>query len=79
MARLTAAKRNALPSKDFAGPGRSFPVQDKAHAIAAKGRATQAVKAGRMTKSTEAKIDQAADDKLYSGGESPGDKHWSGR
>lgn len=41
MAKLTTAARNALPAADFAGPGRSYPIQDKAHAIAAKGRATQ--------------------------------------
>lgn len=32
MARLNAAARKALPSGDFAGPGRSFPMEDKAHA-----------------------------------------------
>lgn len=41
MARLTAAKRRALPRSDYAvpskapGPG-SFPIPDRAHAIAAK-------------------------------------------
>jgi len=35
MAKLTASKRKALPSKVFAGPNRSFPIQDKAHAKAA--------------------------------------------
>jgi len=29
---LDAAKRNALPGKDFAGPDRSFPVNDMSHA-----------------------------------------------
>lgn len=37
MARLTAGQRKALPSKDFAGPKRSFPIPDKAHAKAALG------------------------------------------
>lgn len=32
MAKLTAAQRKKLPSKDFAGPGRSFPMNDKTHA-----------------------------------------------
>ena len=36
MARLTAAQRKALPASDFAGPNRSFPINDKAHAKAAK-------------------------------------------
>ena len=35
MARLTAAQRKKLPSSSFAGPGRSFPMNDKAHAKAA--------------------------------------------
>lgn len=38
MAKLTAKKRNALPSSAFAGPDRSFPVQDKSHAANAKAR-----------------------------------------
>lgn len=32
MAKLTAKKRNALPSSTFAGPGRSFPINDPSHA-----------------------------------------------
>jgi hypothetical protein len=35
MARLTAAKRNALPDSAFAGPNRTFPVPDTSHAKAA--------------------------------------------
>ncbi len=35
MARLTAAQRNALPDSDFAGPNRTFPINDAAHARAA--------------------------------------------
>jgi hypothetical protein len=64
MAKLTAKARNALPTKDFAGPGRSYPVEDAAHAVNAKARASQAVKAGRMSKSQEAKIDAKANKKL---------------
>jgi hypothetical protein len=32
MAKLTSARRNALPTKEFAGPHRSFPIPDKSHA-----------------------------------------------
>jgi hypothetical protein len=32
MSKLNAKARNALPAKDFAGPGRSFPIEDKSHA-----------------------------------------------
>lgn len=35
MARLTAAERRALPDSDFAGPGRTFPIEDKSHARSA--------------------------------------------
>lgn len=35
MARLTTKQRNALPSSAFAGPGRSDPINDAAHARAA--------------------------------------------
>lgn len=35
MARLTAAERKALPDSAFAGPNRSFPTTDEAHAKAA--------------------------------------------
>lgn len=59
--KLTAKSRKALPSKDFAGPDRSYPVQDKSHAANAKARASQAVNAGRMSKSTESRIDSKAD------------------
>ena len=41
MAKLTAKKRNALPDSAFAGPGRSFPVQDASHARNALARASQ--------------------------------------
>lgn len=41
MAKLTAAKRNKLPAKDFAGPDRSYPVQDMGHAKAAIGRVSE--------------------------------------
>jgi hypothetical protein len=37
MARLTASTRRALPDSAFAGPGRTYPMEDKAHAAAAIG------------------------------------------
>lgn len=37
VAKLTSKERSKLPASDFAGPGRSYPVEDKAHARAAKG------------------------------------------
>ncbi len=41
MAKLTAKTRNALPAKEFAGPHRSFPLNDKNHARNAIARASQ--------------------------------------
>lgn len=60
MAKLTTRARKALPKSDFAGPNRSYPVPDRSHASNAKARASQAVKAGRMSKSAESKIDAKA-------------------
>lgn len=65
MSKLTTKARNKLPLTSFGLPGsRKFPMPDKAHAANAKARATQAVNAGRMSKSTEAKIDAKANRKL---------------
>lgn len=68
MAKLTAAKRKSLPKSTFGLPGGTkgsggkpaYPMPDRSHAANAKARAAQAVKAGRMSKSTEAKIDAKA-------------------
>lgn len=61
MAKLTTAARKALPKAEFGIPGkRAYPMPDKSHAANAKARATQAVKAGRMSESTKAKIDAKA-------------------
>jgi hypothetical protein len=56
MAKLTAAKRKAMPSSEFGLPGkRAYPMPDKAHAVAAKARATQFA-----TPAQRAKIDAKA-------------------
>ncbi|HEY4028833.1 MAG TPA: hypothetical protein VGM25_00690 [Caulobacteraceae bacterium] len=66
MVELKSKTRNKLPAKDFAEPDkRAYPVEDKAHARNAKARASQAVKAGRMSKSEEAKIDKKADSVIH--------------
>jgi len=62
MAELNTRARDKLPAKDFAEPNkRAYPIEDKAHAGNAKARASQAVKAGRMSKAEEARIDKKAD------------------
>ena len=64
MAALTAKRRSKLRKSQFASPRGSgtnksknqYPVHDRAHAINAKARATQAMKAGRMSRSQRNKI-----------------------
>ena len=41
MAKLTAKKRNALPARSFAGPDRSYPINDMSHARNALARVSQ--------------------------------------
>jgi len=64
MTKLTSKARNALPASTFAGPDRSYPIPDKSHAANAKARATQAVKAGRMSSAEASKIKSKANRKL---------------
>lgn len=62
MAKLTAAKRKKIPKKEFGMPGeRKYPMPDKAHARNAKARASEMEHKGKISKSTEAKIDAKAD------------------
>lgn len=56
MADLSTKKRKALPASKFAGPDRSYPVPDRAHAANAKARATQQVNAGNLSPAQAARI-----------------------
>jgi len=67
MAKLTAAMRKAIPTSKFAGPDRSYPVQDKTHAANAKARATQMVEAGKLSPATASKIRAKANAMLKGG------------
>jgi hypothetical protein len=68
VAKLKTNARNKLPSSDFAEPKkRAYPVEDKSHARNAKARASQAAKAGRMSKAEEGKIDRKANAVLKKG------------
>jgi hypothetical protein len=71
MGELSAAQRKKIPAKKFGVPSKaktasgkaesgSYPMPDKSHAANAKARATQAVKAGRMSASTKSKINAKA-------------------
>ena len=68
MAILSSSDRKKLSKSQFGLPAeRKYPMPDKSHAANAKARATQAVKAGRMSASTEAKIDAKANRVLGKG------------
>jgi hypothetical protein len=61
MADLTTKHRNNLPAANFGLPGeRKYPMPDKSHAANAKARASQMVKAGKLSPSSKAKIDAKA-------------------
>lgn len=64
MARLDAAERKKIPGKEFAGPDRSFPIEDKNHAEAAERDAPIAEHAGSISSAEEAVIERKARAKL---------------
>jgi hypothetical protein len=73
MAKLKAEARKKLPKSDFGEPGkRAYPMPDKPHARNAKARASEMESKGRISKSTEAKIDAKANRKL---GKKPRDEY----
>lgn len=58
---LSEKKRDSLPKTTFGLPGeRKYPMPDKSHAANAKARATQMVKAGKLSPGSKAKIDAKA-------------------
>ena len=62
MAKLTTKMRDKIPKKEFGLPGeRKFPLNDKAHARNAKARASEMEHKGKLSASSEAKIDRKAD------------------
>jgi hypothetical protein len=65
MAKLTAARRNRLPKSAFAGPGRSYPVPDRSHAIFAKAMAKRQLKKGDMSRGQYNHIVGQANEKLH--------------
>ncbi len=68
MAELKTQTRNTLPAEDFAEPDkRAYPIEDKPHARNAKARASQAVKAGQMSKAEGDRIAKKADAVLNKG------------
>lgn len=64
MSTLSAADRKQMSSKEFAGPGKSFPVNDANHARLAISGATRSEHAGNISKSEEDAIKEKARAKL---------------
>ena len=62
---LAFKQRGSMPLSEFAPPGkRKYPVNDRGHAIAAKGRAAQQLKSGNLTSKEAAMIVAKANRKL---------------
>jgi hypothetical protein len=64
MSKLDATERKAIPLKDFAGPDRSYPIENRSHAIDAKARSKQQFDAGNISESEYDEICAKADKKL---------------
>ena len=68
MAKLSESERDKLPASTFAEPDkRAYPIEGAGHAKNAKARASQAAKAGRISKAEERKIDKKADAAIKKG------------
>ena len=68
MAKLKSSTRNSLPKGEFGLPGsRKYPMPDRSHAVNAKARASQMVKAGKLSSASKAKIDAKANRILHRG------------
>jgi hypothetical protein len=61
MAKLTAKTRNAIPSSEFAGPDRSYPIEDKNHARNALARASGKPVEGRIRAAVHRKYPSLGD------------------
>ncbi len=64
MSKLTPSERAAIPTGEFAGPDRTYPIPDKGHAKAAIVDASRAERVGNISPGTEERIDAAAERKL---------------
>ena len=65
MAELSTKARKKLAKSSFGLPGsRSYPMPDRSHAANAKARASQMLSAGKLSKSSYAKIVAKANKKL---------------
>ena len=64
MAKLTASVRRTMPKSEFAGGGKSFPINDKNHARLAISGATRSYHAGNISESKMNSIKSRARAKL---------------
>ena len=64
MGRLTSGQRDKMPKREFAGPGRSFPIPDRNHAKAAL---IDVGRAKGLSSSEKAHIKAVAHEKLRNG------------
>lgn len=64
---LTAKRRARLAPTQFAGPGRTYPINDMRHAVNAKARATQQEQMGNLSAAQAARIRARANRKLGGG------------
>jgi len=64
VSKLTAKARAAIPTSKFAGPGRSYPVENASHAANAKARATQQYNKGNISAAEDAEIQSRANGAL---------------
>jgi hypothetical protein len=61
LSKITTKARNKLPADKFAEPkDRKYPVDTRARAANAKSRASEMVNKGKLSQSSEAKIDAKA-------------------
>jgi len=68
MAKLSSRGRKRLKKSSFGLPGRrAYPMHDRGHAIAAKGRAKQQLKRGKLSRSSYNRIIAKANRKLGKG------------
>lgn len=65
MVQLSSGARNELPKSKFALPEKKkYPIEDKAHAVNAKARATQQYNKGNLSAGALAEIRAKANKKL---------------
>lgn len=68
MSKLTTESRKHIAAKNFAGPDRTFPIEDKAHARNAKARASMSYNEDHISEAEKERIDHKADRKLHGEG-----------